>query len=219
MSMICWLLGLSSAQIVQLRANPSLVADLAMQMHEQQAHADLAAALQRMPADRREAAEARFRAIQRAPGAREADARKTDARAQLDRIGPFERPLELGKSWHMLHYLFTGHVHDSSAPGDLLLTGEDLGDDVGYGPARLHGAKEVTDFASFLNAQDTVRLQARVNYREMSDVGIYSMPMGPGTEDQYEAELRAEVAAYFPLLRDYVVEMAAKQAGLLIWLS
>ena len=74
-------------------------------------------------------------------------------------------------------------------------------------------AKEVADFASFLNALDTGRLQARVNYREMSDVGVYGMPMGPGQEAEYEAELRAEV--YFPRRRDYVAEMVRNRLACL----
>jgi hypothetical protein len=40
-----------------------------------------------------------------------------------------------------------------------------------------------------------------------------------GSEPEFESELRAEVAAYFPRLRDYVAKMAEKQYGLLIWLS
>ena len=40
-----------------------------------------------------------------------------------------------------------------------------------------------------------------------------------GSEREFESELRAEVAAYFPRLRDYVAKMAEKQYGLLIWLS
>jgi hypothetical protein len=31
--------------------------------------------------------------------------------------------------------------------------------------------------------------------------------------------LREEVATYFPRLRDYVVKMAGKQNGLLMWVS
>jgi Domain of unknown function (DUF1877) len=59
-------------------------------------------------------------------------------------------PLELGKSWHMLHYLFTGHVDASAAPGNALLAGARLGEDLGFGPPRLHDERETRDFARFL---------------------------------------------------------------------
>jgi hypothetical protein len=41
----------------------------------------------------------------------------------------------------------------------------------------------------------------------MARIGVYSMPMGRGSDFQYEEGLRAEVAHYFPLLRDYVDAM------------
>jgi len=43
--------------------------------------------------------------------------------------------------------------------------------------------------------------------------------MGARAGADEENELRDEVAAYFAPLRDYVLAMAAKQHGLLIWLS
>jgi hypothetical protein len=83
----------------------------------------------------------------------------------------------------------------------------------------LHEPKATQGFARFLQTQDVSRLQERVNYREMASLQIYSMPMGRGTDAQFEAELRQEVGLYFPQLRDYVVKMAEKQYGLLIWMS
>jgi hypothetical protein len=220
MSMMCRILGLSPAQIIALRATPSLASDLARVTAEDQLKGRLAEAMNRMPPEEREAAQARYRAaIEQAPGAKEAQARNAAAHARLDRLGSFQQALELEKSWHILHYLFTGHVDASNAPGDALLTGEDLGDDVGYGPARLHDETETRDFARFLDTLDVERLQARVNYREMSRIRVYSMQMGAGSDAEYESELHAEVAAYFPRLRDYVARTAEKQGGLLIWLS
>src|SRR5262249_11359793 len=112
-----------------------------------------------------------------------------------------------------------GHKDPYDAPGDALLSGEDLGEDVGYGPARLHDEKETTEFARFLVAQDLAQLQKHVNYAEMCRIGIYAMPRGQGSENQFGEMLRAEVACYFPLLRDYVVKMADKKNGFLVWLS
>jgi hypothetical protein len=43
--------------------------------------------------------------------------------------------------------------------------------------------------------------------------------MGPGTVAEYEAELRAELASYFPALCDYVSNMSSKGNGLLTWIS
>lgn len=220
MSMICRLLGLSSPQMNALRGEPSLASDLARAAQDQRMKSRFAEAIGRMPPEKREAAQAQYRAmIERMPGAKEAETRNARARARFEQFGALEEALSLEKSWHMLHYLFTGHVDPAKAPGDALLTGEELGDDAGYGPARLHDAKETLDFALFLNTVDLARLQERVNYREMSRMGVYAMPMGRSSDAEFEAELRAEVASYFPRLRDYVAKMAGKQNGLLIWVS
>jgi len=216
MSMLGWVLGLSPPQIAAVRATPSLAVDLAWLTQTEQLQAGLAAALSRLPADKRAELEARFRS---SPVAREADARTADARARVARLGQIEQALCLEKSWHILHYVFTGHVDDASAPGDALLTGEPLGDDLGYGPARVHDEKETQAFAGFLAALDAARLEQRVNYQDMARAGVYSVPIGQGSDAQREGELRAEVATYFPRLRDYVGRMAARHNGLLIWLS
>jgi hypothetical protein len=217
MSMIGWVLGLSSPLINALRAEPALASDLARAAQDRQMKNEV---MSRMPPGQREAAEARYRdMLERIPRAKEMEARNAEALIRLEQTGPLEEALDLEKSWHMLHYLFTGHIDPASAPGDALVTGEELGEDVGYGPPRLHNEKETRDFARFLGTVDLARLQKRVNYREMSRIGVYSMPMGRGSDAEFEAELRAEVTSYFPLLRDYVTRMADKQNGLLICIS
>jgi hypothetical protein len=219
MSMICRVLGLSPAQIKAVRAAPSLASDLAKVTDHDQLQARLDEAAKRLSPEQRRAIEAPYRAALETPGAKEAQARIAEARARLSGIGPFEQALSLEKSWHILHYLMTGHVDPSNAPGDALLTGEDLGEDVGYGPARLHDPPQVLEFSRFMEALDLPRLEERVNLREMMRVGVYAMPMGPGSDAEDENELRAEVDRYFPRLRDYVARMSAKQFGLLVWLS
>jgi hypothetical protein len=78
------------------------------------------------------------------------------------------------------------------------MTGQSLGDDVGYGPARLHNPDETRQFARFLSAQNVEHLKRRVNYREMLGLQVYAMPSGGQTPDaQHEAELRQEVGSIF----------------------
>jgi hypothetical protein len=221
MSMICWVLGLTPAQIGALRASPSLASDLARSIPQRQLEDRLAEMLSRMTLEKRAEAEARHQAqLERMPALKEAQKRNAEARARLEPIGPFQPALDLEKSWHILHYLFTGHIDESRAPGDALMTGEEVGDEVGYGPARLHNEQETEEFARFLSSLDLAQLQAHVHYREMSRAGVYAMPMGGGgSEREFEAELRTEVGTYFPRMRHYVTDIADKRGGLLIWLS
>jgi hypothetical protein len=132
----------------------------------------------------------------------------------LSQLGPLQPELDLQKSWHILHYLLTGSIDDTSSPGGALLAGEELGEDIGYGPARLLDEAATAEFAGFLQGLDPDRLLARMNTGEMASAGVYAMPDEGDDED-----LREEVGYYFPRLRDYVVQVAQKQGGLLTWLS
>jgi hypothetical protein len=219
MSMICSVLGVTSAQMHALRAKPALVSKLALVAHIDVLRAHLDDLTQRMTPEQRaqfEASQARFAA---SPAAKQADASVADARAALVPLGPVEKALSLEKSWHMLHYLLTGHAGTGHAPGDLLLSGEELGEDVGYGPARLHDETKTREFSRFLEGQDLVRLRARVDFEEMNRVGVlYGTPQGPGSEAEYQM-LHEEIAHYFQRLRDYVRAMADRGSGLMVWIS
>ena len=220
MSMICWLLGLTPAQIGALRAAPSLATDLARVTPARQHEERLAEMLKQMPPEKRAAAEARQAQFAQMPAFKEAQRQNAEALARLAGLGPIGPALSLEKSWHMLHYLLTGDVYGLPAPGNGLLSGNPVGEDVaGYGPARLIEPTETQDFAGFLAPLDVAQLEARVNYQGMLSAKVYGTPMGRGSEAEFEGELRREVARYFPKLRDYVAGVAERGGGVLIWLT
>ena len=230
MSMICWLLGVSPAQIAAFARTPTLTGDAARVASDDARKDRMAPYLAAMTPEERRLYDERERADRNAyPELEQAEIRLSEARSRIAPFAPFEKALCLEKSWQMLHYLITGrgwealHAmamgHVAAVPGDELLTGVSLGDDVGYGPARLHDVKATAAFARFLETQDVATLQRRVNLATMSAEEIYGMPMGSGGDAAYEADLRAEVAHFFPLMRDYVAKMAQQQYGLLVWLN
>jgi hypothetical protein len=218
MSMMCWLAGVTPAQIAALRAKPTLANDLTVALTAEPM-ARLGSRLSRMPPEQRKQLEERLAAMAAHPAMKEAQAATEPARARIAAIGPLEKALCLEKSWHMLHYLLTGHADPANAPGDLLMTGEPIGNDGSYGPPRLHPPGVTREFSEFLQSQDLARVQARINVEAMERARIYSVRVGRGSKTQVEEELRGEVGVYFPLLRDYVQAMSAKANGLLIWVS
>jgi hypothetical protein len=245
MSMMCWVLGVTPAQIAALRAKPALVSKLALVAQIDLLRSHLDALTQRMSAEQRAQFEASQAQLAANPAGKEAEASVVEARAALVPLGPIERALSLEKSWHMLHYLFTGHVgtwhpgellpsgtipgedaahgpdrlHDEGhAPGDLLLSGQELGKDVGYGPARLHDERAASEFRRFLDGQDPERLRARTDFEAMDRAGVLYGARTPGDEALYKM-LHEEIAIYFQLLRDYMRDMADKGNGLMVWIS
>ena len=209
MSMTCWMVGLSARQAVALRAAPPLAGDLAMAVQEDQL---LAEALAHLPPEARPAAEARMRGAM----ARASDS--SGGRSRIVQLGPLEPALDLQKSWHMLHYLLTGHADMAPASGDVILGGEPLGDDLGYGPARLIDTAATKAFAGFLARQDLAQLQARIDIPLMERSHVYGLPIGVG-EAEARADVGREVAWSFPALKAYVDARAAAGDGLLTWIS
>ncbi|MFM9862429.1 MAG: YfbM family protein [Micropepsaceae bacterium] len=118
--------------------------------------------------------------------------------------------LELDKSWHVLHYLFTGKAWDGPLPAAALLSGgREVGEDLGYGPARVLSAKETQAFAQYLGAQSEAALVKKLNVPKMQSMDIYC------ADDDAQEDLNH----YFPQLKSYVSDAAAKGQGLLIWMS
>jgi hypothetical protein len=129
-----------------------------------------------------------------------------------------DRPpiVDLHKSWHMFHFLFTGRGQGGSPPGSLLMEGgEEVGEDMGYGPARLIGPADTAAFANFVGALSVDELKARLDGPRMAELSIY-----PGFDAVDAVEEYAEdVEHYFPKLRDHLAAAAAAREAVLVWLS
>jgi hypothetical protein len=219
MSMMCQLLALSARQIDLIHATPDLASDVVQVVGSEAVTNNLEAAFASLPEPERTRQRAEYAAARAQLGDTEADPILAAARERVSTLGRLETMLDLQKSWHILHYVFTGHAHDGAAPGAELLSGEPVGSDVGYGPPRLLDVGHTAQFAAFLAAQDIAHLEQRVNLAEMRRLMIYDLPMGAGSRADFLADVRREVAAYYPALRDYLRGAATRRDGLLIWLS
>ena len=70
--------------------------------------------------------------------------------------------VDIDKAWHAVHFLVAASAYDVR-PGDVattfMLGGEECGDDVGYGPARMHGPDAVAAIAEAL--PEAIALRSR----------------------------------------------------------
>jgi hypothetical protein len=220
MSMIFGMIGLTPEQIGALRNSPSLAQDIFAVSREDNGAMQRQSILERLPPDRKAQAEERMRAMEANPQYQEVKKQTLLARERLSSFQKIEPALDLQKSWHILHYAFTGDIGPVDSDGDALLTGEDVGEDfTGYGPPRLHDTAATQKFSTFLDEFDPALLAKRIKYQPMLERGVYSMPMGQGTEAEFESQIREEAENYFPMLRDYVRQMADKGNGLLMWIT
>lgn len=226
MSKVCRILALSSDQVVMLQGKPMLASDLARVSEYNETDPTVRRAMARLPMAERIAFAAR-----RQPE----EALIAIARRRVSSLGPVESALNLGTSWHMLHYIFTGRARAATRnpwhhfltrrslpiydPADSLMNGEPLGENLGHGPPRLQDEARTASFARFLDAQDAEQLKERVHFRKMTWLGIHGLPFGPRENADFANELRTEVGVYFSLLREHVARAHAQNGGLLIWLS
>lgn len=218
MSMMCWLWAVSPGQMAAFRARPDLASDFAEISSQELMDARREASLRHLPPQVRERYEASRRDLVAAnPQIAEQQAHMAAVRPTLAKLGRVEPPLELAKLWNILHYLFTGHAEAAMSPADILLTGEPLGRDGGYGPPRLQGASETRAFRDFLEPLDASRLVARMDLAKMAQLGIYPLSREPQGKDAQS--WRDEVATEFPRLKAYVRRAAGRGEGLLIWLT
>jgi hypothetical protein len=104
--------------------------------------------------------------------------------------------LDIDKSWHGIHFLLTGDVWEGEPPArDVILGGETLGEDVGYGPARFLSVEEVQKVHSYLSKLESNILKKNYKPEELEKNEIY--PNGWGDED-YDY-----LAGYFDELKNF----------------
>ena len=82
--------------------------------------------------------------------------------------------LDLEKSWHGLHYLLTGSADQPKGVlGQAIFGGREVGEDIGYGPARILSRDEVKGIAAALAVVTPATLAARYDAVTMDRLNIY----------------------------------------------
>ena len=121
--------------------------------------------------------------------------------------------LDLHKSWHCLHFMFTGKVEgsDGTALGDAVLGGQEIGGDeadMGYGPPRALSPAQVRNVAAALAEFPIDKKTQEFDAAAADQAGIYVA--------QHEAR---ELAEYFGQLRGFYEDAARKGNAVLLWIE
>ena len=123
--------------------------------------------------------------------------------------------LEIDKAWHGIHFLLTGTAWGSSLPlGFVVAGGEEVGDDLGYGPARALRSEDVLKIETALEPLTTEELRRRFDAERMTELEIY--PFGWNQDPDGELEYLLE---FYAELRAFVRRTAERGHGLLVYLS
>jgi hypothetical protein len=123
--------------------------------------------------------------------------------------------LEVDKAWHGLHFLLTGTAWDGDFPLNFIVVGgEEVGEDLGYGPARALRSEDVRKIDSALEPFTSDELGRRFDAERMTELQIY--PFGWSHDPEGELEYLLE---FYGELRAFLRRTAEQGHALLVYLS
>lgn len=111
--------------------------------------------------------------------------------------------ISLDKAWHGVHYLLCGKVEPGTdLASQAVIGGTEIGEDLGYGPARYFDADKVVEIARELTRPNLeAEMTARFDPAQMAKLGIYP--------SQFLAADRQWLMDAFRQLRQFYVDASA----------
>lgn len=120
---------------------------------------------------------------------------------------------DIDKSWQTIHYLISGEVWEGASPqAQVVLGGTEIGDDLGYGPARYHDPEQVKHLANSISDIDSRELARRFDPEAMQRHCIYSFSAEYATD---ELELAQD---YFEELKNFYSSAANRGDAILAFI-
>lgn len=133
-----------------------------------------------------------------------------------DDEGEPEHQLDVDKAWNGIHYLLTGTSNEGEGPLALAIKGgQEIGDDMGYGPARFLLPEEVQAVAQALERLTLEQLKKGFKPDAMTTGGVY--PENIWTEEGEEA--LDYLLEHYQALVDFYRDASARGDGALLWLG
>lgn len=124
--------------------------------------------------------------------------------------------LRLRKMWQALHFMLTGTAWEIEGPlGQALLGGEDIGPDIGYGPARILMPSDVLEISNALSKISVAEFRARFAPERMEAEDIYPTMIWVREKDTVIDEL----TSLFEALKAFYQAAASRKNGLVLWMT
>ena len=123
-----------------------------------------------------------------------------------------DEPHSLGKGWHGVHFLLARTTGEPTPPpGDAVLGGTEVGQDLGHGPLRIMTAAEASRTAQALLQLDLAALGKNTSSTDLDNAQIY--PGGWRTHEslQWLLDCTKDLVAYYQAA-------ASRERGMLLFL-
>src|SRR2546425_4040968 len=116
--------------------------------------------------------------------------------------------LDVDKTWQVMHFLLTGDAWGGAPPlAKTIMGGTDIGEDLGYGPARYLMPEEVREVASALSGVSIDDLRKRFDPAALEKAEVY--PGFSGAVEHVGVDPAAE-----PEMKDFLEFLLKKFEGL-----
>jgi hypothetical protein len=124
--------------------------------------------------------------------------------------------MNIDKAWQGIHYLLTGNPDFGGQPPFALvvLAGTEIGDDVGYGPARYLTPREVVEIAGLLASLPRAELASRYSAQALTKAGIY-----PNIWDREEEDGLGYLLHHYDALVEFYRNAAKQGHAVFKWIS
>ena len=132
-----------------------------------------------------------------------------------DSVGDPANHLDIDKAWHAIHYLLNGKTWEGEAPlFHTILGGEEIGEDVGYGPSRFLTPSQVKAIASELIGLTPDAVGARFEPTAMDAAEIYPQTWTRDGKDGWEY-----VRHYYEQLREFYLKASERGDAVLLYVN
>jgi hypothetical protein len=122
------------------------------------------------------------------------------------------RPIDVDQNWQVVHFLLTGSAWGGGKPlFNVVLGGQEIGADLGYGPARYLTPKEVQEVADAVGPLRKDDLRFRFTPKDLMKADIYTWH-----EDDGQERIDGDLEDYNEI-RAYFLEAAKKGNGMLLF--
>jgi len=120
--------------------------------------------------------------------------------------------INIDRAWHGLHYLLTGSVWEGDEPlCSAVLGGDEMGDDLAYGPARFLDLEKVKEISAVLKEVGVDALVQRYDAQVMNDAEVYPPNW---IDDESECLIEA-----FEKILDFYNDAASREQCVVLYLS
>ena len=126
-----------------------------------------------------------------------------------------ENTVDIDKSWHGIHFLLCQLANSEDDPLAIaVLGGDEVGEDLGYGPPRVHEPSVVKSIALAMASVTPEKLEGAFDPKAMTEASIY-----PEIWERDGKEALEYLTHFFPKLSSFYQEAAKRGDGAVLWLA